>query len=66
LQTGDVLVARLTLSGSLWRYLLIEDPIPAGAEFIEKDELYKLKNRPPWWQYFYSRREFPTIARDFM
>ena len=58
LQTGDVLVARLTLSGGSWHYLLIEDPIPAGAEFIEKDELYKIKNRPPWWQYFFDRREF--------
>ena len=57
-QIGDILVARLTLTGGSWRYLLIEDPIPAGAEFIEKDELYKLKNRPPWWQYFYARREF--------
>ncbi len=55
---GDVLVARLTLNGGSWRYLLIEDPIPAGAEFIENDELYTLQNRPPWWQYFFARREF--------
>jgi len=57
-QTGDVLVARLTLNGGRWRYLLIEDPIPAGAEFIEKDELYKIKNQPPWWQRYFSRREY--------
>ena len=55
---GDVLVARLTLNGGNWRYLMIEDPIPAGAEFIENDELYTLQNRPPWWQYFFARREF--------
>jgi uncharacterized protein YfaS (alpha-2-macroglobulin family) len=57
-QTGDVLVARLTLNGGKWRYLLIEDPIPAGAEFIENDQLYKIRNRPPWWQYYFARREF--------
>jgi uncharacterized protein YfaS (alpha-2-macroglobulin family) len=57
-QTGDLLVARLTLNGGKWRYLLIEDPIPAGAEFIENDQLYKIKNRPPWWQYYFARREF--------
>ena len=33
---GDVLAVRLTVTGSDWNYLLIEDPIPAGAEFIEK------------------------------
>jgi uncharacterized protein YfaS (alpha-2-macroglobulin family) len=57
-QTGDVLVAKLSLTGGSWRYLLIEDPIPAGAEFIEKDELYKIKNQPPWWQRYFSRREY--------
>jgi uncharacterized protein YfaS (alpha-2-macroglobulin family) len=57
-QIGDVLVVRLTIGGGSWRYLLIEDPIPAGAEFIENDQYYTLRNRPPWWQYFYARREF--------
>src|SRR5207247_5966768 len=56
-QVGDVVVAKLTLNGGGWRYLLIEDPIPAGAEFIEKDELYKIKSQPPWWQRYFSRRE---------
>ena len=57
-QIGDVLVARLTISGGSWRYLLVEDPIPAGVEFIENDQYYRLKNQPPWWRYFYARREF--------
>jgi hypothetical protein len=64
-QIGDVLVARLTLNGGKWRYLLIEDPIPAGAEFIENDDLYKIQNRPPWWQYYYgrSRRDLPDLLQ---
>ena len=54
---GDVLAVRLTVTGSDWKYLLIEDPIPAGAEFIEKDNLYEIQSRPPWWRYWFTRRE---------
>jgi hypothetical protein len=57
LAVGDVLAVRLTVTGSNWRYLLVEDPIPAGAEFIERDDLYKLKDQPPWWHYYFDRRE---------
>lgn len=57
-QRGDVLAVRLTVSGGGWRYLMIEDPIPAGAEFIERDDLYELKEKPPWWASWYTRREF--------
>jgi len=55
--SGDVLAVRLTVSGSEWKYLMMEDPIPAGTEFIERDDSYELKSRPPWWQYYFSRRE---------
>lgn len=55
---GDILAVRVTVSGSEWRYLLIEDPIPAGAEFIPRDDLYEFKHRPDWWEYWFTRREF--------
>ena len=58
LSPGDLVVVRLTLSGGDWRYLMIEDPIPAGTEFIERDDLYEIKDKPPWWYYWYTRREF--------
>ena len=58
LAIGDILAVRLTVTGSNWKYLLIEDPIPAGAEFIERDDLYDLKKRPDWWTTYFSRREF--------
>jgi len=45
------------VTGSNWKYLLTEDPIPAGTEFIERDNLYQIRSRPPWWQYAFSRRE---------
>jgi len=55
--SGDILAVRLTVTGSEWKYLMVEDPIPAGTEFIERDSAYELKTRPPWWQYFFTRRE---------
>lgn len=58
LHIGDVVAVRVTVAGSEWRYLLIEDPIPAGAEFITRDDLYELKPKPDWWSYYYTRREF--------
>jgi len=54
---GDVLAVRLTLTGTEWKYVMLEDPIPAGAEFIEHDNSYELRNRPPWWQWLFTRRE---------
>lgn len=54
---GDMIAVRLTASGSEWKYLMIEDPIPAGAEFIERDNAYEIRNRPPWWAYNFTRRE---------
>ena len=54
---GDVLLVRLTVAGAEdWRYLLIEDPLPAGAETIADDSLYPLEKRRyrPWG----ARQEF--------
>jgi hypothetical protein len=56
--SGDVIAVHLSVNGSNWKYLLIEDPIPAGAEFIQKDALYELKQKTPWWGYWFTRREF--------
>jgi uncharacterized protein YfaS (alpha-2-macroglobulin family) len=55
--SGDIIAVRLTVTGSEWKYLMLEDPIPAGTEFIERDNIYQLRNRPPWWAYFFTRRE---------
>ncbi len=54
---GDTIVVRLTVTGTDWRYLLVEDPIAAGTEFIERDNLYHIRNKPPWWRYWFTRRE---------
>ncbi len=58
-QSGDIVVVRLTVSATAdEKYLQIEDPIPAGFDFIEQENLYELKSRPPWWDYYYTQREF--------
>jgi alpha-2-macroglobulin len=57
-QSGDTLAVRLTVTGSNWKYMMVEDPIPAGTEFIEHDNLYELTEKPSWWNWWYTRREF--------
>jgi uncharacterized protein YfaS (alpha-2-macroglobulin family) len=54
LDTGDVILVRLTISGNVQRYLLVEDPIPAGTEPVTYDDLYPLLNPAKtdvmtWW-----------------
>ncbi|HEY6308980.1 MAG TPA: MG2 domain-containing protein [Candidatus Angelobacter sp.] len=56
--SGDVIAVRLSVNGSEWRYLLIEDPIPAGAEFVQRDDLYELRQKTDWWGFWFTRREF--------
>ncbi|HKS97566.1 MAG TPA: alpha-2-macroglobulin family protein, partial [Terriglobia bacterium] len=58
LQPGDVIEVRLTVSATAdEQYLQIEDPIPAGFEFVEQENLYELKQRPAWWDFYYTQRE---------
>ncbi len=58
-RTGDTVVVRLTVSSTKEeQYLEIEDPIPAGFEFIDQENLYELKTKPDWWDFYYTRREF--------
>ncbi len=58
LKVGDLLGVRLTVTGTQWKYTIAEDPIPAGAEFVTRDDLYELRDPKSWWTNYYSRREF--------
>ncbi len=60
-QVGDTLAVRITVGGSDWRYLMIEDPIPSGTESIARDDLYQLDEQPPWWSTRWRRSS--RIAR---
>ena len=57
-RSGDLIVSRLRVLGARGQYLMIEDPIPAGCEQIERagglDLNYATKN----WSEWYSAREF--------
>ena len=55
---GDIVAVRLALNGASWKYLLAEDPIPAGTEFLPNTGLYTLNNKPAWWYDWYTRKEF--------
>ncbi len=59
IRSGDILVVRLKLNGAKARHLMIEDPIPAGAEQVESvgnlDLDYSTGHD---WSDWYSSREF--------
>jgi len=57
-RVGDIVAVRLALNGSDWKYLLAEDPIPAGTEFLPNTGLYTLNNKPTWWYDWFTRKEF--------
>jgi uncharacterized protein YfaS (alpha-2-macroglobulin family) len=55
---GDIIAVRFAIAGTDWKYMLSEDPIPAGTEFLESSDLYKLNNKPDWWADWFTRKEF--------
>jgi uncharacterized protein YfaS (alpha-2-macroglobulin family) len=57
-QIGDTLAVHLAVNGSPTKYLLIEDPIPAGTEFVQHADSYNILDQPDTWQYWYTRSEF--------
>jgi alpha-2-macroglobulin len=57
-QVGDVLAVHEAINGTPMRYLLLEDPIPAGTEFVQSDDSYPIDQRPGGWYGWYTRREF--------
>ena len=55
---GDIVAVKLAVNGTDWKYLLAEDPIPAGTEFMANTGLYTLNNKPDWWADWFTRKEF--------
>jgi len=62
---GDTLAVRITVGGSDWKYLMIEDPIPSGTESIARDDLYQLDEKPDWWGRWSSYRELRDDRTTF-
>ena len=56
---GDVLTVRLTVAGSKdWRYLMIEDPLPAGVEAIQDTTAYPMERENQWRWWWGSQVEY--------
>lgn len=64
-QVGDVLAVHEAINGSPMRYLLLEDPIPAGTEFIQTEDSYPIAERPGGWYDWFTRREFHDDHASF-
>ncbi|MDQ1729084.1 MAG: alpha-2-macroglobulin [Pyrinomonadaceae bacterium] len=59
IHSGDILVVRLKLNGAKARHLMIEDPIPAGAEQVENvGDLNLDYTSGRDWTDWYSSREY--------
>jgi len=66
IQPGDVLTVRLTAAGSTdWRYLALEDPLPAGVESIQDTTAYPLENRNQDWWWYGPRVEYRDSKTTF-
>ncbi|HEX8141252.1 MAG TPA: MG2 domain-containing protein [Pyrinomonadaceae bacterium] len=58
IRSGDLIVVRLRVQGARGEYLMIEDPIPAGCEQIERTSGIDLNYNEGKWTDWYSAREF--------
>jgi uncharacterized protein YfaS (alpha-2-macroglobulin family) len=56
---GDVLTVRLTIAGSKdWRYLMVEDPLPAGVEAVQDTTAYPMEREDRWRWWWGSQVEY--------
>ena len=58
IQSGDLIVVKLRITGKAARHLMLEDPIPSGAEQIEAVGNLNLRYGESNWTDWYSAREF--------
>ncbi|MBA3269617.1 MAG: hypothetical protein H0T71_03830 [Acidobacteria bacterium] len=56
---GDVLSVRITIAGSTdWRYLIVEDPLPAGVEAVQDTTAYPMEREDRWRWWWGSQTEY--------
>jgi uncharacterized protein YfaS (alpha-2-macroglobulin family) len=59
LAPGDVLSVRITVAGSNdWRYLIVEDPLPAGVEAVQDTTAYPMEREDRWRWWWGSHTEY--------
>lgn len=57
-KSGDLIVVKLHVTGKGGRHMMIEDPIPSGAEQLEAVGNLNLNSTQTGWSDWYSSREF--------
>jgi hypothetical protein len=58
IQSGDLIVVKLRVTGKAARHLMLEDPIPSGVEQIDAVGNLNLSYGDTGWTDWYSSREF--------
>jgi uncharacterized protein YfaS (alpha-2-macroglobulin family) len=58
INSGDLIVVKLRITGKQARHLMLEDPIPAGAEQLKSVGNLNLDYSSNGWTDWYSSREF--------
>ena len=58
IKSGDLIVVKLHVTGKKARHLMLEDPIPSGAEQLESVGNLNLDYADKSWTDWYSAREF--------
>lgn len=55
---GELVAVHLRVTGAnLMNALVVEDPVPAGAEAVGRSDGLALRGVPKWWQWWHARRE---------
>ncbi len=57
IKPGDSIAVLVKVNAKDRKYVLIEDPIPAGMELVTNDNSYNLSGKPVWWRYSWAQRE---------
>ena len=65
-KSGDLIVVKLHVTGKEARHLMLEDPIPSGAEQIDSVGNLNLSYRDRSWTDWYSSREFRDRRTVFL
>jgi uncharacterized protein YfaS (alpha-2-macroglobulin family) len=58
IKSGDLIVVKLHVTGKKARHLMLEDPIPSGAEQLDNVGYLNLDYTYKGWTDWYSAREF--------
>lgn len=73
LQSGDYVLVTVNIKPKdAYRYLLVNDPLPAGFRVVEEDQAFRIEGMRPrygWdffgWNYYYDGRQIRDSQIDF-